>query len=87
MPRTFCTGWPCYELTKSCADWYYLTGRSTSSVYQFKRGFRPEEIELLKPHRLVLRPGLMRGIETVQPIAMQTARKVLGIANRLRGRS
>ena len=69
------------------ADWYYLTGRSTSSVYQFKRGFRPEEIELLKPHRLVLRPGLMRGIETVQPIAMQTARKVLGIANRLRGRS
>ena len=68
------------------AAWYFLTGRSTSSVYQFKRGFRPEEFELLPSHRLVLRPGLMRGVETIRPMAMKTARRMLATANRLRGR-
>jgi hypothetical protein len=68
------------------ADWYYLTGKSTSSVYQFKRGFRPEEIQLLDSHRLVIRPRIMRGIETIQPIAMKTARGMLGLAGRIGGR-
>ncbi len=69
------------------AQWYYLTGRSTSSVYQFKRGFRPEEFELLGSYRQVFRPGLMRGVQSVQPIALQAARRVLAVANRLRGRA
>ena len=68
------------------ADWYYLTGRSTKSVYQFKRGFRHQEMELLNSHRLVFRPALMRSVETVQPLAYTTARRLLGVANRLRGR-
>jgi lipid II:glycine glycyltransferase (peptidoglycan interpeptide bridge formation enzyme) len=67
-------------------DWYYLTGRSTASVHQFKRGFRPQELEFLSPHRLVLRPALMRSIETIQPLAKKTALGILGAANRWRAR-
>ncbi len=75
------------EARREGFDWYYLSGRSTDSVYQFKRGFRPQEYKLVAPHRLVFRPGLMRSIETVRPVAMKAAAGILGMANRLRSRS
>ena len=69
------------------ARWYYFTGRSVPSVYQFKRGFRPEEFELAGHYRLVSRPAITSLLEKARPLMIRTMRAMLAVLPRAIGKT
>lgn len=61
------------------AKWYHFTGRSVPSVYQFKRGFRPEEFDLMRHYRLVFHPAMTAVFEHARPPLVRMIRTLFAV--------